>query len=182
MEIARREKELEATVVRPAEANKSAIQAQAEADKYRLIAEAQGQAEAIKAQGAAEAEAIKLRGLAEAEVIRQKGFAEAEAMAKKAESWGQYNAAAVTQMFVEMLPSLARAVAEPLSKTEKIVIVSSGGGDGAGAGASRITQDVATVMAQLPPVVESLSGIKLEELVKKIPGMGKTEGAPPKKG
>ncbi|MHB8877829.1 MAG: flotillin family protein, partial [Myxococcaceae bacterium] len=110
-EIMRREKELEATVNKPADAKRYAMQTEAEGEKYRVTAEAQGHAEARKTQGFAEAdvtlakgkadaEAIRLRGQAEAEVIKAKGLAEAEAMRKKAESYREYNAAAVTEMFV----------------------------------------------------------------------------------
>jgi flotillin len=89
-------------------------------------------------------------------------------MRKKAESWHYYNEAAVTQMFIDALPKLASAIAEPLSRTEKIVIVSTGGD---GAGASKLTQDITKIIAQLPPVVESLTGVKMEDLVEKIPGL-----------
>jgi flotillin len=90
-------------------------------------------------------------------------------MAKKAESWKAYNQAAVTQLIIEKLPELARAIAEPLAKTEKIVVINSGGES---AGASKITKDVTNVIAQLPPVIEALSGIKLEDLVTKLPKLG----------
>lgn len=181
-EILRRQRELEATVEKPAEAKKRAMQMEADAEKYKLTAEAQGRAEAQRAQGLAEAEVIlargkaeaesaRLRGEAEAEVIRAKGLAEAEAMRKKAESYQQYGAAAVTEMFTQMLPQLARAVAEPLGKLEKMVVVSTGSDNGQGTGSSRITQDVASIMAQLPPVVESLSGISLKDIVGRIPGL-----------
>jgi flotillin len=182
-EILRREKELEATVNKPADAKRYAMQTEAEGEKYRVMAEAQGHAEAQKTQGfaeadvtlakgKAEAEAIRLRGQAEAEVIKAKGLAEAEAMRKKAESYREYNAAAVAEMFVKILPELARAVAEPLSKMEKLVVVSTGGeGNGQGTGTSKVTQDVANIMAQLPPVVESLSGVSLKDLVSRIPGL-----------
>ncbi len=99
----------------------------------------------------------------------RKEFSEAEAMAKKAESWKAYNQAAVTQLIIEKLPELARAIAEPLAKTEKIVVINSGGES---AGASKITKDVTNVIAQLPPVIEALSGIKLEDLVTKLPKLG----------
>ncbi len=189
MEIARREKELEATVQKPADARKYAVQAEAEAEKYKIAAEAQGHAEAQKAEGLAEAEVIKATGLAEAEairnkgqaeadVIRAKGLAEAEAMRKKAESYSQYNAAAVTEMFVNMLPELAKAVSAPLSKMEKLIVVNSGGnGNGAGTGTAKVTQDVATMMAQLPPVVEALSGVSLKDLLGRIPGLAAKPGA-----
>jgi flotillin len=72
-------------------------------------------------------------------------------------------------MFVSILPELAGAVAEPLSKTEKIVVV--GGGNGNGTGASKVTQDVTQVIAQLPTVVESLTGLKLGDLIKSVPAL-----------
>ena len=119
-------------------------------------------------EGEAEAEASKAKGLAEADVIKAQGLSEAEAMRKKAESWGMYNEAAITQMFIDTLPKLAAAIAEPLSRTEKIVIVSTGGDS---AGASKLTQDITKIIAQLPPVVESLTGVKMEEMIERIPGL-----------
>jgi len=179
-EIMRKEKELDATVNKPADARRYAVQVQADAERYKIEAEAQGRAEANKAQGfaeaqviqatgQAEAEAAKAKGLAQAEVIEAQGSAEAQAMARKAESWKQYNEAAITQMFVEVLPKMAQAVAEPLAKTEKIVVVNSGGET---AGASKITGDIATIIAQLPPVVEALSGVNLQDMLKRIPAIG----------
>lgn len=168
-EISRREKELAATVNRPAEAERFRIEQLAQAEQYRLQTTAQGQAEAIRATGLAEAEANKARGLAQAEVIRQQGLSEAEAMAKKADAWRAYNEAAITQMFIDKLPEIAAAVSAPLAKTEKIVIVNAG--DGNGGGASKLTADVTQIIAQLPPMVEALTGIKLDELIKKVPGM-----------
>jgi flotillin len=183
-EINRREKELEATVNKPADARRYAIQAQAEAERYRLEAEANGRAAAQKAQGFAEAEVIqatgnadatatKARGLAKADVIRAQGLAEAEAMAKKADSFKQYNEAAVTQMLVDVLPELAKAISEPLAKVDRIVVVNSGG---EGGGVSKITGDVAKIISQLPPVVEALSGVNLGEMIKRIPGISAPKG------
>ena len=157
-EILRREKELEATVKRPADAERYRIETLAQAEKSRLEAEATGKAEAIRAEG-----------FAEAETLKAKGVAEAEAMHEKAGSWKEYNQAAVTEMFVNILPQLAGAVAEPLSKTEKIIVV--GGNGHNGTGAARITQDVAEVIAQLPAVVESLTGIRLSQLLNAVPGL-----------
>ncbi|MFQ5342270.1 MAG: flotillin family protein [Anaerolineae bacterium] len=157
-EILRREKELDATVKRPADAERYRIETLAQAEKVRLETEAAGRSEAIRAEGFAEAEALKARGIAEA-----------EAMHEKAGSWKEYNQAAVTEMFVSILPQLAGAVAEPLSKTEKIIVV--GGNGHNGTGAARITQDVAEVIAQLPTVVESLTGIRLSQLLNAVPGL-----------
>jgi flotillin len=180
-EILRKEKELDATVNKPADARRYAVQVQADAEKYKIEAEAKGQAQANKSQGFAEAEvieatgnaeasAIKVKGLAEADVIQAQGLAEAEAMARKAESWKQYNQAAITQMFVEVLPQLAKHIAEPLSKTDKIVVVNNGSDN---AGVSKVTGDIANIIAQLPPVVEALSGVNLTNLIENIPGITK---------
>jgi flotillin len=176
-----KQKELMATVQRPAEAERFRIQQIAEAAKFQAIAEAEaralsaqnigrGEAEAVKAKGLAEAEAVRAKGLAEAEVILAKGQAEAEAMRKKAEAWRAYNEAAIAQMFIEKLPELARAIAEPLGRTDKITIISNGG---EGIGASKVTKDVVDIIAQLPPVLEGVSGVSLKDLISKVPGMTK---------
>src|ERR1700686_4767984 len=83
-EINRREKELIATVLKPAEVERQRIETLAAAEKQRLIAEAEGQASSIRAQGEAEAE-----------IIFKKGDAEARAMSVKAEAYQEYNQAAV---------------------------------------------------------------------------------------
>ncbi|HYF01248.1 MAG TPA: SPFH domain-containing protein [Planctomycetota bacterium] len=181
-----KQKELMATVQKPAEAERFRLQQIADANKYEKIAAAEaqalaaqnigrGEAEAVRAKGVAEAEAIKAKGLAEAEVILAKGQAEAESMRKKADAWRSYNEAAIAQMFIERMPELARAIAEPLAKTEKITIVSAG--EGGGAGASKITKDVIDIIAQLPPVLEGVSGVNLKELLMKIPGVAQKKEA-----
>ncbi len=167
-EIMRREKELEATVKRLADAERYRIQTEAEANRFKFETEARGQAEAQKSKGFAQAEVVKATGSAEAEVVALKGSAEAQAMAKKASSWKEYNQAAVLQLILQALPEIAQAIAQPLSKTESITIVSTGG-DGSGAGANKVTRDVAEIMAQLPPIVENLSGLDLKKLVGLVP-------------
>jgi flotillin len=191
-EIQRKERELDATIRKPAEAERYRIETLAEATAKKLEREAFGQAEAekkrgfadadvIKAAGLAEAEAIKAKGLAsaevtraaglaEAEAIKAKGLAEAEANMKKAEAWKYYNEAAIAELIIGRLPEIAEKIAAPLAKTDRITIVSTG--EGGGSGANKITQDVAKVIAGLPPIVESLTGLRMEELIKKVPGMG----------
>ena len=151
LEIARKEKELEATVIKPADARKYQIKAEAEGEEFRIAAEARGKAEAVK-----------LEGLAEADEIRAKGAAEAEAMMKKAQAWEKYTQAAVMDTYIKVLPELARAVSEPLSKVDKIVIVS---GDKE-LGTTKITGQVAQVLAQMPEVVKSLTGADIREFLK----------------
>ncbi len=180
-EILRRQKELDATIQKPAEAERERVRTLAEAERYKLETEAAGAASATKARGFAEADVVKAKGLAaaesqkaqglaQAEVIKAQGFAEAEAMGRKAESWRQYGEAAIAQMFIEMMPNLAGKISEPLSKTEKIIIINSGSDGG---GASKLTRDVTNIMAQLPPALEAVSGIDLKEMIGRISGLGK---------
>jgi len=151
LEISRREKELEASVVKPADARKYQIKAEAEAEEFRIQAEARGKAEALR-----------LEGDAEAEIMKKKGLAEAESMLKKAQAWEKYNQAAILEMYLKALPDLARAVSEPLSKVDKIVII--GGGDKS-LGTTKITAQVAEVLSQLPDVVKSLTGVDLKKFL-----------------
>ena len=151
LEISRREKELEASVVKPADARKYQIKAEAEAEEYRIQAEAKGKAEALR-----------LEGEAEAEIMKKKGLAEAESMLKKAQAWEKYNQAAILEMYLKTLPDLARAVSEPLSKVDKIVVI--GGGDKS-LGTTKITAQVAEVLSQLPDVVKSLTGVDFKKFL-----------------
>jgi flotillin len=179
-EILRRQRELEATVQKPADAERYRVETLANATKFQLETEAAGAASAAKAKGfasadvskatgIAEAEANKARGLAEAAVIEAQGKATASAMQAKAESFKQYNEAAVIEMIVRVLPEVAGKISEPLSKTEKMVIINSGSGPGGGA--SKLTGDVTQIIAQLPPVLESLTGVKFEKLLEQVPAL-----------
>lgn len=179
-EIKRRQKELEANVQKPADAERYKVETLANATKFQLETEAAGAASAAKAKGfanadvskatgIAEAEANKARGLAEAAVIEAQGKATASAMQAKAESFKQYNEAAVIEMIVRILPEVAGKVSEPLSKTEKMVIINSG--NGPGGGASKLTGDMTQIIAQLPPVIESLTGVKFEKLLEQVPAL-----------
>jgi flotillin len=49
------------------------------------------------------------------------------------------------------------------------------GGNGATAGASRITKDVTQIVAELPALLEALTGVKFDELVKRVPGLRDAE-------
>jgi len=168
-EIVRRSKELEASVMRPADAHKYQARLEAEVEAYRKELEGKGQAAWIRAEGEAEADSIRARG-----------EAEADAMARRADSYRRYNQAALAEMFVKVLPELARAVSEPLSKVEKIIMV----GDGADNGVSKLTGQVASAVAQLPSVIEAITGMKIGRLVdsfveqrigKQLPGEGEPE-------
>ena len=165
-EALRKERELEATVVKQTNAEKYKVEKNAEAQKYREIQDATARSEAIRLEGTARADAKRMEGMAEVDIIREKGIAEADAMMKKAEAFKQYNDPAVTQMIIERLPDMAKAVAEPLSKTEKIVIIDQGGKSGEGTGASKVSNYVTDIITTLPQTVEALTGIDIWEKIK----------------
>jgi flotillin len=154
LEIQRKEKELEATINKTSDARKYQSFSDADSESYRIEKEARGRAEAVKIEGEAEAERIRL-----------KGEAEAISMAKKAQSYMQYNEAALAQMIVDMLPNLASAISQPLSKVERIVMI--GDHEDIAKGASKITEQVTKVIAQLPEIVNSLTGVDLKKLIEK---------------
>ncbi|MEN9576165.1 MAG: hypothetical protein RL514_4020 [Verrucomicrobiota bacterium] len=179
-EILRKQRELEATVQKPADAERYKVETLANARKFQLETEAAGAASATKATGfaaadvnkatgIAEAEANKAKGLAQADIIMAQGKATAEATRLKAEAFQQYNEAAVIELLVKVLPDIAGRISEPLSKMEKMVIINSGSGPGGGA--SKLTGDITQIMAQLPPVLESLTGIKFEKLLQQVPAL-----------
>jgi len=144
-EIQRRERELDSSVRRPAEAEKFKQEKLAEANRNKSIMEAE-----------AEAEAVALKGDAEAYAIEIKAKAEAEKMAKKADAWKEYKEAAMVDMMLQTLPKVAAEVAAPLSQAKKITMVSDGSGE---VGAARITSEVLEVMVKVPDMVNRMTGV-----------------------
>jgi flotillin len=158
-EIARREKELIATVLKPAEVERQRIETLAEAEKQRLIVDAEGHASSIRAQGEAEAE-----------IIFKKGEAEAKAMNIKAEAFQEYNQAAVIDRLFTGLPEIVKAISAPLANVDKITIVSTGNGDASGM--YKLTGDVTKIAAQVPALFEALSGMQMSDLLQKVRMIG----------
>ncbi|XP_017146828.1 flotillin-1 isoform X1 [Drosophila miranda] len=150
-EILRRERELEATIRRPAEAEKFRMEKLAEANKQRVVMEAE-----------AEAESIKIRGEAEAFAIAAKAKAEAAQMAQKAEAYREYREAAMVEMLLDTLPKVAAEVAAPLSQAKKITMISSGQGD---IGAAKLTGEILQIVNKVPELVKSMTGVDISRSV-----------------
>uniref|UniRef100_A0A3P9NPJ2 Flotillin n=1 Tax=Poecilia reticulata TaxID=8081 RepID=A0A3P9NPJ2_POERE len=147
-EITRREKELEAKVKKPAEAERYRLEKLAEAMKMIMEAEA-------------EAESIRVKGEAEAFAVEAKGRAEAEQMAKKAEAFREYKDGAMVDMLLEKLPLMAEEISRPLCEANKVTMVSSGGGD---VGAAKLSGEVLEIMTRLPEAVEKLTGVNISQV------------------
>jgi flotillin len=153
--------------------------ATAEAEENRLIGAGERQrreelAKAVEleglAQGAAErarraaaAEALKLEGEAEASAIAARGDAEAAAMEKKAGAYAQYNDAAVLDLLSTMLPQLVKEAAAPMASIDTVTVISTDG-------ASQLTKNVASNVAQGMQIANDLLGVDLGALFQRLGG------------
>jgi uncharacterized membrane protein YqiK len=96
-----------------------------------------------------------------AEAILLKGKAEAEAIELKARAMQQYGQAAMLEMVIEKLPDVARAIGEPLSQTEKIIMF----GEGAATG---LTRDVTGSMMQTFEAMKASVGLDIPKMLSTI--------------
>jgi len=151
-EILRREKELEAKIKKPADAEKYRLETIAAAERNKITLEAE-----------AEAEAIKMRGEAQAFAIEAKAAAEAEQMIKKADAWKEYQEAAMVDMVLQTLPKVAAEIAAPLTRAKKVTMVSSGDGD---VGAAKLTGEVIDVINKLPAMIDNLTGVDIKKAMR----------------
>jgi flotillin len=179
---------LQESAILEAEGRKQAQIAIAEADAQTLEREGQGRAAAVAAEGKAEAEKIRAIGLAEAEKLEAtglaqakateaQGLAEAAAIKEKAAAWREFNDAARLQTILERLPAIIessapvfQAVAEPLGKIDKIVMIDQGGngnGDGHTSGINRFAQTGPTVIFSLLQQLQAL-GINWPDLLAQL--------------
>ena len=181
--IALRERELDATVRKEADAKLYAAEKAAEADlikrqkdaearAYEEIQRAEAEqraatarAEAMKAEAEAkmfaaqkEAEGIAAKYAAEAEGIRAKGLAEAEGIDKKAEAQKKMGEASVLEMYFQAMPLIAKAVAEPLANVDSITMYGSDG-------ASKLVSDITTTTSQVMKGIEDATGINLNAVL-----------------
>src|SRR3984957_159143 len=154
-EILRREKELIATVLKPAEVERQRIETLASAEKARLTTEAEGRGSSIRVQGEAEAS-----------IIFQKGEAEAKAMNLKADAYQGWNQAAVVDKLLTNMADVVRAMCEPLSHVDKITVVSTG--NDSSAGVHKVTGDMTKIAAQVPAIFEALSGMDIKSLMANV--------------
>ena len=127
-EIELTERSLDATIKKHAEANKYAMEQ--------------------------EAEGIRSNGEAEASAIKAKALAEAEGIEKKAEAMKQMGEAAVLEMYFKAMPEIAKNIAEPLAKVDKITMY----GDG---NSSKLMKDIMNTLTQVTDGMKESTGIDL---------------------
>lgn len=141
-DLYRRQKQSEAALFEQQQAA-AAQKLKAEAEKFAKEQEAAG----IAAVGKAEAQAISAKALAEAEGID-----------KKAEAMKKYGEAAVVEMLMQALPEIARNVAEPLSKVDKITMYGEGN-------TTKLISDIVNGTTQISEGMLSGMGIDLKTLL-----------------
>jgi flotillin len=207
-EVLRRQKELEATVIKPAEAERQAAVVRAEAAKQSAILEAEGRrsalialaeaeqeklrkegvgrAAAVEAEGKAEAAKIEAIGLAQAKAIEAQGVAEAAAILRKAEAWKEFNDAARLQTVLEKMPAILQAstgifgaIAAPLGNIDKLVVIDQGGGNGE-AGSAGLGRLAKTSPAVVFSLLQQLEalGLNLPGVMQQL-GISGSASAPP---
>jgi flotillin len=98
-------------------------------------------------------------------------------MTVKAAAFHEYNQAAVIDKLLTGLPDVVRAMAEPLSKVDRITIVSTGDGDSAGV--NKVVADVTKMIAQAPALFETLAGVKIGDLFARVPAIRTALEQPP---
>jgi flotillin len=153
-EAALRDRQLDAEVRKPADAERYRIEQEAEARKNSAIFDA----EAEKARRARMAEAVELEGRAEAEATRAKGEAEAEARSKNAQAFDLYGDAATLDLIAAVLPDIVSAASEPLSAVEHMTVISTDG-------ASELTKTVSSNVEQGLQIGSDLTGVDLRGLL-----------------
>ena len=97
-------------------------------------------------------------GEAEAEAIRLKALAEAEGIDKKAEAMKKYGEAAVIEMIMAALPEIAKNVAEPLSKVDKITMYGEGN-------SAKLLSDIVNGTTQVTEGISAGMGIDIKSLI-----------------
>ena len=166
-EITRKEKELEATVRLPAEAEAYKVERIAEGRKIQTLLTAQAEAERTRKLGAAEAIAIQ-----------EIGYAEAERMRSKASVYKLHGDAAILSSTLEALPKVsswtlliqsldltllihrrqvAAEISAPLAKTDEIIIL--------GANSSSTSAAFSSLFGATTPAIAALTGIDLTKVI-----------------
>ncbi len=160
-EIALQERRLDAEVRKQADAMKYKAEKEAEAALIRREREAEARMyEAVKEAEArrAQAEAQRYSMEQEAEGIRARGIAEAEAIEKKAEAQKKMGEASVLEMYLKALPEVVKNAAEPLARTDRIVMY----GDG---NSTKIVKDVMSSANQIMEGMKESTGIDISSLI-----------------
>jgi flotillin len=172
LEAVRREKELLASTVKPAEAERRAAIVKAEGTRQAAILAAEAHAQQLQLTGEAEGAANVARGRAAAQVTEMSGAAEgaailsrgqAEARSKEllADAYRKFDEAAILLQTLPLVPPIVREAAAPLGNIANLTVVDP-------SGASKLTDTVVRTAAEGTAIAKSLLGVDLAELMGRL--------------
>jgi flotillin len=160
-----KDRELDTEIRKPADARRYAVEQDAEAERSAAIARAEAEAQQVRLQGEAQrdqrqqlAEAVRAEGQATADATRAAGEAAANAMSLKAQAYSEFGEAAILDLLATALPDIVGAAAAPMGNIDKLTVIST-------EGASDITRQVTSTVAQGMQVAGDLTGFDLPQLL-----------------
>lgn len=174
-EIAIKERELDANIKKTADATKYKQEKDAEAQKftaqqttdakfYEMQKQAEVEmkiAEAEKYKAEQEAEGIKAKLLAEAEGKKAILLAEAEGIEKKAEAQKKMGEASVLEMYFNVLPQVAKEIAQPLNQVDKITMYGSDN-------STKLVKEMTNNISKVTDVMKNTTGIDIADILQKF--------------
>mmetsp|Transcript_9344 Transcript_9344/g.28149 ORF Transcript_9344/g.28149 Transcript_9344/m.28149 type:complete len:479 (+) Transcript_9344:87-1523(+) len=122
------------------------------------------EAESIKTKS--DAERIRLLGEAEGQALLNKQNAELHFIRQRAAAYREFGNASMAIQAIEALPKIAAAMAEPLSKTDKMVFINSNGDQNGGSGASTFMADFSKSMSTVTETVDAMTGVNLNRVLR----------------
>ena len=152
-----KQKEMEAIRLE-AETKALAKKLEAEADAEAIRIKAEANAKAIEQEGLAQAKSIQAKLNAEAEGKKNSLLAEAEGLDKKAEAMKKYGEGALLEMYFKALPEIAKNVASPLEKVDKITMYGEGNGE-------KMIGDITKMIEKVNSGVGDSLGIDLKSVI-----------------
>lgn len=160
------EQKLNATIRKKADADRYAAEQQADAQMYTTQKHAdaelylrQQEAQAIQSTADADAHATEVKGKAEGSAAQAKGVGEAEAIRAQGRAYNAMNNTYIlAQQYIQILPDMVRAAAEPLTKVDHITMY----GDG---NSTKLVGDTVNSVSQLSEGLSQSLGIDLKALL-----------------
>lgn len=185
-----RERELNATVKKQAEADRYAAEQAAEADLYKRTKQAeaarierqnqsdaelysvQKDAEGIQARAKAEAEATRLKGESEGVAEKAHGEGVAAGIKAQAEAYnGMDNPYLLANRYIDIMPQVAEQVAKPLTAVDSIKMYGSGN-------AQKLVKETTSIVDQVASGLKDSTGIDLPSLLNGLISSSDTDTDP----
>jgi flotillin len=148
------------------------MKAEAEGESGARLLTQRNESESLKVAAEAEAYETRQKGLAHADAVKAQGDAEAAVIREKVAAYPRYADERMIQIVMNEMPAIAEKVAAPLKNAGKMIFVS-----GDGTGPSKLTTDIGNIMSGLPDTVETLTGLNIKNVMKRLEGDGALKAA-----